>query len=177
MMEIDRTLATTLGFPRPQYTGVERERRWLCREVPHSQIRQTLHVTDLYVTGSRLRLREMRPINGGEPIFKLMRKADIDERTRLLTTIYLSEHEFSLLAPALPATRLTKVRHRLHASEGWLLSVDEFVGELGGLILAEAECDSELALSAFPTPEFALREVTGEPAYTGSWLAQHGLPR
>jgi CYTH domain-containing protein len=176
-MDIDRTLATALGFPRAQYTGVERERRWLCREVPRLQIRQTLYVTDLYVTGSRLRLREMRPIHGAEAVFKLTRKADVDARTRLLTTIYLSEQEYSLLAAALPGLRLTKVRHRLHASEGWLLSIDEFDGERAGLILAEAECDSAEELAAYPTPEFAVREVTGEPEYTGSWLAQQGLPR
>jgi hypothetical protein len=56
MTDIDRTLATALRFPRPQYTRVERERRWLCRQVPREQIRQTLNVSDLYVTGSRLRL-------------------------------------------------------------------------------------------------------------------------
>jgi CYTH domain-containing protein len=176
-MEIDPPLARALGFPRAQYTGVERERRWLCHGVPRSQIRQTLHVTDRYVTGSRLRLREMRPSDGAERIFKLTRKADVDARTRLLTTIYLSEHEYLLLAAALPGTTLTKIRHRLHASEGWLLSIDEFDGERAGLILAEAECDSMENLVAFPTPEFALREVTGEPEYTGSWLAHNGLPR
>src|SRR3569832_2395234 len=101
-MDLDRTLAAALGVPRLQYTGVERERRWLCREVPRSQIRQTLYVTDLYVAGSRLRLREMRPIDGVDSVCKLTRKADVDARTRLLTTIYLSEHEYALLAAALP---------------------------------------------------------------------------
>ncbi len=64
-MEIDQQIATALGFPKPQYMSVERERRWLCRQVPRERVVQTEAITDLYVTGARLRLREARPIDGG----------------------------------------------------------------------------------------------------------------
>jgi len=90
-MDIDQTIAAALGFPKQEYTAVELERRWLCRDVPHSLIRQTLTVTDLYVTGTRLRLREMRPIGGGPPLLRLSRKADVNTRTRLITSIYLPD--------------------------------------------------------------------------------------
>jgi CYTH domain-containing protein len=175
-MDIDRAVAAALGFPKPHYTAVERERRWLCREVPRSLIRQTLTVTDLYVSGARLRLREMRPIDGGPGLLRLTRKADVDARTRLITSIYLPEEEFALLAAVLPGARLTKVRHRLHAAAGVSMSVDEFQGELAGLVLAEAECSTDEELAALSSPSFALREVTDEPAYTGAWLVKHGIP-
>jgi len=175
-MDLDLTVAAALGFPKPQYTAVERERRWLCREVPRSLIRQTLTVTDLYVTGARLRLREMRPVQGGPGQLRLTRKADVDARTRLITSIYLPEEEFALLAAVLPGPRLKKIRHRLHAVSGVLMSVDEFQGELAGLVLAEAECTTDAALAALPLPPFAAREVTDEPQYTGAWLVKHGLP-
>jgi len=55
---------------------VERERRWLCREVPLSLVVQTKAITDLYVTGSRLRLREARPLDGGASRLRFSRKAD-----------------------------------------------------------------------------------------------------
>jgi CYTH domain-containing protein len=176
-MDIDRAVAAALGFPKPQYTVVERERRWLCREVPRSLIRETLTVTDLYVTGARLRLREMRPIDGGPALLRLTRKADVDARTRLITSIYLPEEEFALLAALLPGSRLTKLRHRLHSDAGVSMSVDEFQGNLAGLLLAEAECQTDEQLAALPPPPFALREVTDEPAYTGGWLVKHGLPQ
>ncbi len=64
-MDIDQQIATALGFPKPQYMSVERERRWLCRQVPRERVVQTEAITDLYVTGARLRLREARPIDGG----------------------------------------------------------------------------------------------------------------
>jgi CYTH domain-containing protein len=176
-MDIDPTIASALGFPKRQYTAVERERRWLCSEVPRSSIRQTLTVADLYVTGTRLRLREMRPIDGGPGMLRLSRKADVDPTTRLITSIYLPEEEFAVLSAALMGVRLTKIRHRLHAPPGVLMSVDEFQGDLAGLILAEAEFESSDELAAFPMPSFATREVTNDFQYTGGSLAVHGIPR
>src|SRR5690606_13285384 len=41
----------------------------------------------------------------------------------------------------------------------------------------EAECATAEALAAIPPPPFALREVSDEPAYTGAWRVEHGLPR
>src|SRR5688500_8396641 len=102
-MDIDPKIAAALGFPKPQYTAVERERRWLCREVPHALIRQSLTVTDVYVTGTQLRLREMRPVGGGAGMLRLSRKADVDAQTRLITSIYLPEGEFAVLANTLKA--------------------------------------------------------------------------
>lgn len=84
----DPVIAASLGFWKPEYTVVERERRWLCNHVPRDQIRQTLTITDLYVDGTRLRLRDMRPNDGGPPLLRLSRKADVNRCTRLITSIY-----------------------------------------------------------------------------------------
>jgi CYTH domain-containing protein len=118
----------------------------------------------------------MRPSDGGPPLLRLTRKADVNSRTRLITSIYLPEDEFAVLATALTGSRITKTRHRLHAPAGVDLSVDEFRGELAGLILAEAEFQTDEALSAFAAPSFAVREVTDDLEYTGGWLASHGCP-
>jgi hypothetical protein len=80
---IDLAVAASLGFRKAEYTAVERERRWLCTAVPRDQIRQTLTITDLYVHDTRLRLRDMRPSDGGAPLLRLSRKADVDARTRV----------------------------------------------------------------------------------------------
>ena len=175
-MDIDQQTATALGFPKPQYRLVERERRWLCRQVPRECIVQTEAITDLYVTGTRLRLREARPIDGGAPMLRLTRKADVDVHTRLFTSIYLPEEEFAVLAASLPGVRIKKLRHRLHRLPGVLMAVDEFQGELDGLTLAEAEFETPELLAAFPMPEFAVREVTNDPRFTGGCLATSGLP-
>ena len=174
-MDIDQAAAAALGFPKLKYAWVERERRWLCREIPMARVIEADAITDLYVTGTRLRLREAAPLNGGEVMRRLTRKADVDAATRLLTSIYLSPEEFALLA-GLPGKRLRKTRHRLALEGGATMSVDRFEGPLEGLILAEKEFETAEALAAFPMPDFAIREVTDDPRYTGGALIRDGLP-
>ena len=177
-MDIEQETAAALGFPKPQYRSVERERRWLCREVPRERIVNSDAIVDLYVTGARLRLREARPLGGGAAMLRLTRKADVDSHTRLLTSIYLPEDEFAMLARVLNGVRLKKIRHRLQPVPGTLhVGVGEFEGELAGLILAEAEFETPEAMARFAMPDFALREVTDDPRYDGGALAKHGLPR
>jgi CYTH domain-containing protein len=175
-MTIDRETAERLGFPRPHYTAVERERRWLCREVPHVRVNRTELITDLYVTGARLRLREARPVGGGTPMLRLTRKADVDIHTRLITSIYLPEEEFAVLAASLPGRRIRKLRHRLEPIEGVDMVVDEFQDELTGLVLAEVEFKTPELLAAFAGPDFAVREVTDDPRFTGGLLVKNGIP-
>jgi CYTH domain-containing protein len=174
-MQIDPSTAAALGFPKSKYAWVERERRWLARAVPMDRVTAVEAITDLYVTGTRLRLREAIPADGAPPMRRLTRKADVDARTRLLTSIYLAEAEFALLA-GLPGQRIRKVRHRLVAEDGVVLSIDRFEGPLAGLLLAEAEFETPKALAAFPSPDFAVREVTDDARYTGGQLVFHGLP-
>ena len=175
-MDIAPELAASLGFPTPDYTGVERERRWLCHAVPRELDLRTERITDLYVDGARLRLREARPLSGAPGILRLSRKADVDERTRLVTSIYLTEPEFALMASSLPGRRVRKLRHRLPRQEGVVLMVDEFEGTLAGLLLVEAEFKSADRMAAFVPPPFAGREITGDARFTGAALARDGLP-
>ena len=176
-MEIDPDLARALGFPNPSYAVVERERRWLCHRVPQEQVVRCERIVDLYVTGSRLRLRQARRADGGLAMLRLTRKADVDARTRLVTSIHLPEEEFALLAAALPGRRLEKLRHRLASPPGLLLSVDQFQGTLEGLILLEVDFETAEAMAAYVPPDFVAREVTEDARYSGGQLAVHGLPR
>jgi CYTH domain-containing protein len=176
-MDIDQQTAAALGFPRSKYRAVERERRFLCRYVPRDRVVETMAITDLYVTGARLRLREARSVGGGSALLRLTRKADIDAHTRLITSIYLAEEEFALLARTLVGTRIKKLRHKLKVHHGVEIAVDEFQGPLAGLILAEAEFDTPEQLAAFPKPDFATREVTTDSRFCGGHLAEHGMPK
>lgn len=176
-MDIDPETAEKLGWPKTKYAWVELERRWLCRDVPWDRVLTTDHLTDLYVTGTRLRLREAVPANGGPPMRRLGRKADVSSAIRLLTSIYLSPEEFALLS-SLPGRRLRKTRHTLAAVGGAAqISVDVFEGPLKNLIMAEAEFEDMEALAAFAAPDFTICEVTDDARYTGGALAVDGLPR
>lgn len=65
---------------------------------------------------------------------------------------------------------IQKTRH-LVPYEGFLWEIDEFAGENAGLIVAEIELDSEDR--AFPLPPWIGEEVTGDPRYFNSVLAEH----
>lgn len=175
-MDLDPKIAHALGFPKAAYIQVERERRWLCRPTPSVLIERSELITDLYVAGTRLRLREARLLDGSAARLRLSRKADADARTRLVTSIYLPEEEFAVLAAVLPGVRLTKRRHRLESPPGTLMSLDEFEGALAGLVLLEAEFISDDLMTDFNPPDFVLREVTEDPRYGGGSLAATGLP-
>jgi CYTH domain-containing protein len=174
--EVDPATAADLGWPKPKYAWIERERRWLCSEVPWEHVAASETITDLYVTGTRLRLRDAVPVGSGLPMRRLSRKADVDPYVRLITSIYLSPEEFAVMS-VLPGRLLRKTRHRLRPPAGVAaMSVDVFEGQLQGLIMAEAEFDDMVALAAFPAPEFAIREVTEDSRYTGGSLVLNGLP-
>ena len=175
MSEIDPATAAALGWPKAKYAWVERERRWLCRSVPRDRVLRSEALTDLYVTGTQLRLREAVPLDGSPAMRRLGRKADVNASTRLLTSIYLSTEEFRLLS-SLPGKTLSKTRHYLGDVNGVDVSVDEFDGPLQGLVLAEAEFESAVAMVDYPTPEFAIREVTDDVRYTGGELVHRRPP-
>jgi CYTH domain-containing protein len=176
ILDIDQATAKALGFPKAHYTLVERERRWLCKRVPTELIMATEEISDLYVTGAQLRLRAARPIDGGPAMLRLSRKADVNQHTRLISSIYVPEEEFAVLAASLKGVTLVKLRHRLKAPVGVAMCIDVFQGRLNGLVLAEAEFETMEALHAFPTPQFCAREVTTDLRFTGGRLIADGRP-
>lgn len=152
-----------------RYAKLEREQRWLVPTVPERAGRGTV-IEDRYVTGTRLRLRRAEGTSG--VLHKLAQKVRPaeggggPERVKI-TNLYLSEDEAAVLRQ-LPAAVLRKhrwpVRH-----DGRAYAVDEHLGRLAGLVLAETTLDE--AEPRLPLPPFALREVTDDERFSGGWLA------
>ena len=139
-MEISQQIATALGFPKPAFTSVEHERRWLCREVPRERILHSEAITDLYVTGHEAAAggRLARSAADGQSCNSAARPTSTRGHASI-TSIYLPEEEFAVLAASLPGVRIKKLRHRLQSPPHVALHVDEFQGVLGGLIMVEAD--------------------------------------
>jgi adenylate cyclase len=72
--------------------------------------------------------------------------------------------------------RLEKTR-RLMRIDGVEAEVDEYTGDLAGLVVVEIEFDDEQAARAFTPPPWFGPELTGEPAYANRSLACDGLPQ
>jgi CYTH domain-containing protein len=164
-----------MNWKKHKYAWIERERRfWLAALPPGLSLQDeyTL-IKDRYIEGTRLRLREMTPSSSGEVALKFGQKF-VEEgqgpHQTVMTNLYLDQGEYDLLYQ-LPAKVLTKKRYAYPFQEQ-KLSVDVFMGNLEGLILAEIEFLEDADAGAFPTPTFAIRDVTDDPFFTGGELVQ-----
>ena len=175
-MDVDPLTAAKLGFPKLRYVFVKHERRWLCTSLPNELVTETEQITDLYVTDTNLRLRQAVPCAGGSSMLRLSRKVDVDPSTRLISSIYLQTSEFELLRAALIGCTICKCRYRIKSSTEVVLVIDEFGGDLSGLLLLEAEFSSLKAMREFEAPEYAGMEVTSDQRFTGGCLATRGPP-
>jgi CYTH domain-containing protein len=150
-----------------RYAQLEREQRWLMKELPAGVTNERV-IVDHYWTGTSLRLRMIQEDDG--VVYKLCQKVrlvDDDPEVVKITNFYLSDREFHALSVT-PAAIIAKSRWTLH-SNGVQYAIDEFKGRHSGLVLAELERrENEPRADG---PAFALAEVTHAPEYSGGWLA------
>ncbi len=158
----------------PKYVRVERERRYLLRELPPNLELTDEHaqITDNYITGTRLRLRKSRWVPTNEWTLKLTQKhapQPPDFSRTLITSIFLNEYEYEVFS-IFEGNELRKNRYP-YEHEGRKYSVDVFLGDLRGLILSETDFDTDEEMDDFPVPPFAAIDVSRDETFTGGSLA------
>ena len=166
-------IPTPAGWRHTNYAVMERERRWLCAGVPKvaRAAAQIDDLTDIYFPDSQMRLRLCEPLTHGQRYFKLTKKIQLDDpRHHLLTTIYLSDTEYDTFR-LIGGLVVKKRRHRFRLM-GHAMAVDMFQGPLEDLVLAEVSFESDGDMALYPTPEFAVREVTHDPQFGGMALSR-----
>jgi CYTH domain-containing protein len=162
--------------PESKYAQVERERRYLLRDLPEGLTRADPHlqITDNYMTGSRLRLRKVREPRTNKWTVKFTQKfapnAQDLSRT-IITNTYLNALEAEVLSTVFNSNEIRKNRYPFEF-EGRKFSVDMFLGDLFGLVLAEVSFETDEELDHFPKPPFALADVTNEELFTGGRLCE-----
>jgi len=154
-----------------KYARRERERRFLLAVMPAETPAGRVLIEDRYLVGTRLRLRRMTEFGPadqpGRLTHKLTQKVPAPDGTPgLITTLYLSAPEYEALA-AVPGHALRKVRTSIPP-----FGVDEFRGPLTGLILAEAEFETDDDRAAFRPPIETVAEVTADERFTGGRLVR-----
>lgn len=154
--------------PGHQYARTERERRFLLRTFPPGvHVLRSRRITDRYIEGTYLRLREQK-YDDGLISFKLTQK--LPERGSgakqgLITSMNLTQSEFEVLS-RLPAKQFSKTRYSVQSC-----GIDVFEDTLQGLILAEAEFDSPSEAEGFVSPDYVVCEVSQDDRFTGGRLA------
>ncbi len=158
-----------------KYARVERERRYLLQDLPEGLTRASPHVqiTDNYITGTRLRIRKVREPQTNKWTVKFTQKFapnPEDYSRTIITNIYLNALEAETLA-MFDANEIRKNRYPFDF-EGRRFSVDMFLGDLFGLVLAEVSFETDEELADFSKPPFAVAEVTDNEMFTGGKLCE-----
>jgi CYTH domain-containing protein len=149
-----------------KYAVVERERRYRVASLPDGVV-STSEIVDRYLTGTRLRLREVRR-DDGTVTRKLAHKVRLSEGPAAVasTSFYLDEEEWTLLA-ALPAGLLRKRRHLIER-DGFVVAIDEHED---GTLIAEID-DGDQPARAVPPWLEVVEDVSQDEAWTGVRLAR-----
>lgn len=161
--------------PESKYALIERERRYLLEDLPNGITRADPHlqITDNYITGTRMRIRKVRDPRTNKWTVKLTQKfapQPADLSRTIITNTYLNALEAETMS-VFDANEIRKNRY-FFEYEGRKFSVDMFLGDLFGLVLAEVSFDSDEELQEFPQPPFALADVTNNEVFTGGHLSQ-----
>jgi CYTH domain-containing protein len=161
--------------PDSKYARVERERRYLLQDLPEGLTRADHHlqITDNYITGTRLRIRKVRDPKTNKWIVKFTQKfapdpADLS-RT-IITNLYLNAIEAETLS-VFEANEIRKNRYPF-SFEGRQFSIDMFLGDLFGLVMAEVSFETDEELDNFAKPPFAIADVTNNEIFSGGKLSE-----
>ena len=154
----------------PKYAAMEIERRFLVFDPPDLSAARMRVIEDIYLSGTRMRLRAITHADGRSPEFKLCKKYPSEEAWGgPITNLYLTAQEHAVLA-VLPGAVVRKRRYSVPWA-AWTFSVDLFDGALSGLILSEVEAETVDDAGRIGLPDWVAREVTADPFFRGGALA------
>ena len=161
--------------PDSKYAHIERERRYLLRDLPEGMSRTDPHlqITDNYITGTRLRIRKARDPKTNKWVVKFTQKFPVnpDDLSRtVITNTYLNAIEAETLS-VFDSNEIRKNRYYLEQN-GKAFAIDMFLGDLFGLVLAEVSFDTDEDLDSFPKPSFAIADVTNDEFVSGGRLCE-----
>ncbi len=156
-----------------KYAHREFERRFLISRRPtFLQELRYKEISDKYIIGTNLRLREIRMDN--EVQYKLTKKIDTSadiKHSHWISTIYLSQKEFKVLWK-LAGNTYQKRRYYYPDKSGMIIGIDEIQLKDKLIWIAEAEFNSSADMDDFQCPIAFSREVTNDPEFSGYELAK-----
>jgi CYTH domain-containing protein len=161
--------------PESKYARIERERRYLLQDLPEGLTRANDHlqITDNYITGTRLRLRKVRDPKTNKWVAKFTQKFAPNQKDlsrTIITNTYLNAIEAETLS-IFGANEIRKNRYPFEF-EGRQFSIDMFLGDLFGLVLAEVSFATDEELDSFAKPPFAIADVTNNEVFSGGRLSE-----
>jgi adenylate cyclase len=152
-------------------SGREIERKFLVSAIPDNAGRGTRILQGyLPLSSEDAELRVRR--KGEETVLTVKGGRGLD---RSEEEVAISDEVFETLWPLTEGRRIEKTRYELPHGDA-AIELDEFGGELEGLLVAEVEFDSPEASERFEAPGWLGRDVTDDRAYANRTLAERGRP-
>lgn len=161
----------------------EFRRTFLLQNLPEPVERSSSHlqIFDNYIENTRLRIRSVRSPETKEWTFILQQRFPVNEQLShwKIAEIYLSENEHTVFEPF--ENREIKKNERVESNEirknryfldyeGMQITIDLYLGDLWGLILAKVEFETKKELIDFEIPKFSVLEVTDDSFFVGGNL-------
>ena len=129
-----------------------------------------LQILDRYISGTRLRLRQVR-VPGTDRYTRILQQRIVLPKgiEVKVADIHLDDNEYALFEP-ISRFEVRKNRY-FHEFDLVPLAFDVYLGPLAGLKLAVAEFETSDEAEAMTAPDFSVHEVTHLPAFFGENLA------
>ena len=174
-MGVAKLTDTNTIVPDSKYALIERERRFLLEDLPEGLSRADSHtqITDNYIAGTRLRIRKVRDPRTNKWIVKFSQKfapEPQDFSRTIITNTYLNALEAETLS-VFNTNEIRKNRYQ-YELDGRTFSIDMFLGDLFGLVMAEVSFETDEEMKEFKAPLFAIAEVTNNELFTGGRLSE-----
>jgi adenylate cyclase len=151
--------------------GHEIERKFLVSAIPDNPGPGTRILQGyLPLASEETELRVRR--KGDETVLTVKRGRGLDRGEQ---EVAISAEVFEALWPLTEGRRIEKTRYALRHGDA-TIELDEFGGELEGLLVAEVEFESMQASELFDEAAWLGQEVTDDPAYGNRTLAERGRP-
>ena len=151
---------------------IERERKFLVDELPDG-LGDTSTISQGYlVRDDRVEVR-VRDEDGERSL--TIKGGRGEERVEV--ELELSTEDFDELWPLTEHQRIEKRRSRVDLRDDLVAEVDQYRGQLEGLLVVEVEFESEAEADRFESPEWFGAEVTDDDRYSNATLAEQGRPR
>ena len=174
-MGVAKLTDTNTIVPDSKYALIERERRFLLEDLPEGLSRADSHtqITDNFIAGTRLRIRKVRDPRTNKWIVKFSQKfapEPQDFSRTIITNTYLNALEAETLS-VFNTNEIRKNRYQ-YELDGRTFSIDMFLGDLFGLVMAEVSFETDEEMKEFKAPPFAIAEVTNNELFTGGRLSE-----
>lgn len=157
--------------------SVEIEKKWLINkdQIPYNLSNsEVIKIEQTYICFSpEIRVRKIN--DGKEYTFAVKTNITSDGMIRDEMENSIIQEEYNNLMKKQEGNTIYKTRYQFLDGD-YLLAVDIFSGELDGLAYLEIEFENQEEANNFQTPNWVIKDVTGDINYKNGHLARYGIP-